>query len=405
MMRNTMRTFAVMALSVLAGPVLAAVNVGDKPTLNMQSADGRGQVSLDQFKGKIVVVDFWATWCGPCMAEAGHMVQIHKTYGPKGLQMIGVSLDDAPAPMLQVAREKGFEWPQAIDLGGQVSNQWGVSGIPCTFIISPKGQVLWRGHPAQIDPQIERAFQTNPPQLVDPKVLAEATAALDKIEASLKENAHAEAVRSLANVPASARADPKVAQRLAEVEKQVNEYAEKTIAEVDPLIQDKKFVEAGTKLSELARGLGNTPAGVNARKKLTEMMAIPGAKAQFEAAQRARTAQDELLIAQRLKGEGKKEQAYVRFKSIVTNFGGTPAATEAKAAVDEFERDAKFVQRAKDMAAEGKAKSLLSLAENYKRAGRSDLARDKYLEVTRQFPGTTYAAQAEQAIRELQARK
>jgi thiol-disulfide isomerase/thioredoxin len=398
---------AVLAMALVGAPAArAAVGVGDTPKLQFTAAnDGKTVVSLEKLRGKIVVVDFWATWCGPCMAEADHMVALNKEWGPKGLQMVGISLDANKQEMLQVAKQSGFDWPHYFD--GQVWNnkigqEWGVNSIPRTFLIGPDGKVLWTGHAGAIDGPLKKAFAEHPPQLVDPKVLAEATAGLDKIEAAIKDNAMPEALKLLGTLPAAAKQDAKYAERLGEAEKQISAYAEKMIAEVDPLIQEKKYVEAGMRLSDLAKSLGNSPGGVSARKKLTEMMANPEAKQQFEAAQRSKLAEDELLIAKRLAGEGKKEQAYVKFRSVATNFAGTRAATEAKSAADEYEKDPAFVKQAKDLAAGGKAKALLGMAENYKRAGRTDLARDKYLEVTKQFPGTSYAATAEAALRELQ---
>src|SRR5438046_9292441 len=92
----------------------AAIEVGDKPVLEFQSANA-GPISLEKLRGKMVVVDFWATWCGPCMQEADHMVQIKNEYEPKGLQMIGISLDQSRGDMVRVAEEKGFSWPQYFD--------------------------------------------------------------------------------------------------------------------------------------------------------------------------------------------------------------------------------------------------------------------------------------------------
>src|SRR5688572_18737182 len=409
MFRGTIRAGgAFVAMALIASGAGAQVNVGAKPNLQFAAANGGQQVSLEKLRGKIVLIDFWATWCGPCMAEAGHMVAIKEQWGPKGLQMIGISLDANKAQMLQVVKQENFNWPHYFDGQGwsnRIAQEWGVNSIPRTFLIGPDGTVLWTGHSARIDAAIEKAFKEHPPQLVDPKVLAEATALLGKIEGAMKEKSHSEAVKMMAGLPAAAKADTAYAERLAKAEQEITAYAEKAIADIDPLIQEKKFVEAGTKLDELAKGLGNTPAGVSARKKLTEMMAIPGAKAQFEAAQKSRLAGEELAVARRLADEGKNEQAYVRYKQVMANFAGTPAADEARAAVEQFEKDPAFTKRARDAAAEGKAKGMLGMAENYKRAGRSDLAKAKYQEVIKTFPDTSFAEKAQQGLKEMDAKK
>jgi thiol-disulfide isomerase/thioredoxin len=398
---------AACAMVVPASFARAEVKVGDKPTLEFKSANGGTAESLAKYKGKIIVVDFWATWCGPCMAEADHMVKLNSTYAPRGLQFIGVSLDKDVQAMLTVSKQKAFNWPQYCDgTTSATSGQWGVDSIPRTFIIGPDGSLLWTGHPAQIDQALAAAFKDHPPRLVDPKVMAEAVAAATKIEETLKtEGGEAAALKLLAKVPAEAKKDDEMKARLTAIEGQLEAYANKAIAEVDPLIADKKYMEAAAKLNDLSKSLGSLPAGAAAKKKLAEVMANPATKAQFEAAARANAADEELAIANRLKGEKKDEQAYVKFRTIAATFAGTPAGETAKAEVANYDATRPEIgKKAADAAVAGKAKMMMGLAENYAKVGKDAQAIAKFQEVVTAYPGTAYAKDAQKAIDDIKAK-
>src|SRR5438045_1206112 len=111
----------------------ANVSVGDQPALKAKATNG-SSVNLEQMHGKLVLIDFWATWCGPCMQEAPHMVQINQKYASKGLVLIGVSLDRDAGEMQKGAKEAHLDWTQVMDNGSKISNQFGVDSIPRTFL-------------------------------------------------------------------------------------------------------------------------------------------------------------------------------------------------------------------------------------------------------------------------------
>jgi thiol-disulfide isomerase/thioredoxin len=114
------------------------------PAWKLKDLDGR-EVSSDQFKGKVVVIDFWATWCAPCLEEIPGYVALQKKYGPAGLAVVGVSLDRrGPAHVKEFAQAQGINYTllMADDTVGEAFG--GFEAIPTTFLISREGRILNR---------------------------------------------------------------------------------------------------------------------------------------------------------------------------------------------------------------------------------------------------------------------
>jgi thiol-disulfide isomerase/thioredoxin len=395
------RSLALTAVVLFAASASAAVSVGDKPQLDFKTTDGT-HVTSQKLKGKLVLLDFWATWCGPCVREAPHMIQVNNKYGPKGLQIIGVSLDRSAADLEKGVKQLNLTWPQYLDQGNKLSGQFGVNGIPSVFLISPQGEVLWNGHPAQMDAPIEKAFKTNPPQLVDEKALAQARELLSEIEAKAKGGETAAAMKLLARVPEEqVKADSETASRISEVRKSLEADAEKLLGEVDPLIAKGDYVKAINRLKDLSKALAGTPAGATARKKLNELLARPEAREQAEAADKASRSEEALAAAQALQKDRKDDQAYFRFKAVTREFAGTEAAATAAAQVKRYESDKAFVKRVIEKESATRAKAALSMARSYKGARKLDQAKAKYQSIIQDFPGTTYAETARQEMASL----
>jgi thiol-disulfide isomerase/thioredoxin/outer membrane protein assembly factor BamD (BamD/ComL family) len=400
-----MKPWTAIPIIVFATVAQAAINVGDQPKLQFKSVKG-DDINLASYKGKMVIVDFWATWCGPCMAEAPHMVQINEQYKAKGLQIIGISLDQTGNDAAKGAIDHGFNWPQACDNGvwkSAYAQSWGVDSIPQTFIISPDGIVLWRGHPALIEQPLEAAFKDHPPQLVDPKVLADANSTLDEVDQAIQSNDAPAAIKALGKVSPDAMLDGKVSGRVLADQGKLQNAGSKMLADVEPLVQAKSYLDAIAKLQDISKGFFGSPTSDKARSRLDELMKDPACKEAVDAERRQRAADDALTQAQSLQAQKKDMDAYLQFKQIAANFSGTPAADTAAKAIAVYEQNPDFVKAAKESAVAGKAKSLLNLAEAYKRAGRTDLATAKLQRVIDDYPNTSFAQQARQALDQLNA--
>ncbi|MDT8308628.1 MAG: TlpA disulfide reductase family protein [Bacteroidales bacterium] len=104
---------------------------------------------LSDFRGKIVLVDFWASWCGPCRRENPNLVRIYKEYQPKGFEIFGVSTDRDRNGWLKAIKDDNITWTQVHDEKSQYGAQWGAFSIPYTILIDREGKILeigLRGH-------------------------------------------------------------------------------------------------------------------------------------------------------------------------------------------------------------------------------------------------------------------
>jgi thiol-disulfide isomerase/thioredoxin len=115
--------------------------LGPAPAWNLKDVNGQ-PVTSDQFKGKVVVVDFWATWCGPCREEIPGYTELQKKYGKDGLAIVGVSLDQAgPAVVKAFAEKFGVSYQLVMGDDAVQAAFGGMDAIPTTFLIDRTGQI------------------------------------------------------------------------------------------------------------------------------------------------------------------------------------------------------------------------------------------------------------------------
>lgn len=125
-------------------PTLACPADAKPANLNFTLKDANGvDVALQSFKGKVIVLDFWATWCGPCKVEIPHFVEFQERYGTRGLQVVGISVDDTPDKLQPFIAEMKMNYPVLQGLGhDEVQDAFGpIFGIPVSVMISRDGKI------------------------------------------------------------------------------------------------------------------------------------------------------------------------------------------------------------------------------------------------------------------------
>ncbi|MBL1410399.1 redoxin domain-containing protein [Sphingobacterium faecale] len=119
--------------------------VGDEATeIALPDQDGR-IVRLSDYKGKYVLVDFWASWCGPCREESPFLVELYKKYKSKNFEIIGISLDKQRDAWLKAVADDQLSWVHLSDLkawGTEAVKNYGIVGVPQNFLISPDGKIV-----------------------------------------------------------------------------------------------------------------------------------------------------------------------------------------------------------------------------------------------------------------------
>jgi len=114
--------------------------VGKPLDLKYTAVDGR-DVDVQKLKGKVVLVDFWATWCGPCMRELPHVKETYEKLHDKGFEIVGVSYDDKKELLQRVLSDEQMTWPQYFDEDGgkKYVEEFGVLSIPTMWLVDKKG--------------------------------------------------------------------------------------------------------------------------------------------------------------------------------------------------------------------------------------------------------------------------
>jgi peroxiredoxin len=124
---------------------------GAKPTSTLRTApdfsltDLTGhKLRLSDYRGKVVVLDFWATWCDPCKEEIPHFIELQNNYASQGLQVLGISMDDDEPPVREFQQQFKMNYPVALGSSELADQYGGILGLPITFVIDRSGRIAAR---------------------------------------------------------------------------------------------------------------------------------------------------------------------------------------------------------------------------------------------------------------------
>ena len=131
----------------------------EAPAFSLRTLDGKVITSRD-LKGKVVVIDFWATWCPPCRAEIPGFVELYNKYRDRGVQIVGVALDREDK-VREFVRGFGVNYPVGVDAGGRLARGFGgIRSIPTTFVLDKAGRVYQKYVGYRDKSVFERDIQT-----------------------------------------------------------------------------------------------------------------------------------------------------------------------------------------------------------------------------------------------------
>ncbi|NNM60877.1 MAG: TlpA family protein disulfide reductase [Steroidobacteraceae bacterium] len=158
-----MRFCALVAIVAASSALAASGERGPAPPFTLTTPTGQ-KVSLSQFKGQVVMVNFWATWCGPCQQEMPLLNQIYQQYAPAGFTLLGVNVDTNEAKVKALLARRPVSFTVLLDPKNQVAGEYHVEEMPSTVIIGRKGNIRYvhRGY----KPGDENAYQDHIRQLI-----------------------------------------------------------------------------------------------------------------------------------------------------------------------------------------------------------------------------------------------
>jgi len=153
----------VLSIVLLTATVAAAPMSGAAPEFQLRARDG-AEISLTDLKGQVVMINFWATWCGPCRQEMPHLEALYQRYGSLGFTLLGVNVEDDPRGAEAWLKETPVSFPILFDSDNRVTKLYDVVAMPSTVLVDRSGNVRYLHHGYK--PGYENEYQNQIRELI-----------------------------------------------------------------------------------------------------------------------------------------------------------------------------------------------------------------------------------------------
>jgi len=307
-----------LALSTVA-PLAAQVPTG-KPALEIPFDTVLNApapiYSLSDLRGSAVLLEFWATWCGPCRAQIPHMNELHATYASRGLVVLAVAFNEKEAVVAPFAKANAMAYPIGIE-DGSAAKAFGIQGIPHAVLVDPNGVIVWAGHPAQLGQQtVENA-------LAGARAFgAKLTDQLEPVQMLLDKNQKGRAEALLLVLQKSGKLEPPANELATATLERLQREAKRLLDGAAASASGGKLLLAALQWSRVAEQFEGREAGKTAAEQLGKLDASDDGR-------RAVLSAKQLGAAAALVREGKLDEAQTAYERIAGE-GDADAAELAK---------------------------------------------------------------------------
>jgi thiol-disulfide isomerase/thioredoxin len=225
--------------------------------------------TLASLKGQTVLIEFWATWCGPCVAAWPHLQELHEEYADKGLVILGLSAEE-PGVVSDFVDQKGIT--ARVAYGSKTGGKYGVEGIPHTFVVGPDGKLAWHGHPSGLSKGIlEKALKgakARPGGALAIEPRTEAAGRLASVAQAMEQGKLAKALdaaRAIAADTTSSEADKSGAQAL---EGEILAHANLLTSQGERYVENLDVLHAFEVFGLIAQEYGAQELGTQAKARI-----------------------------------------------------------------------------------------------------------------------------------------